>query len=150
MMRLLNFVIGTVAVVFFLMPEEQVALPVRMAVFLVGCGLLALLDHLQRRREKRANAARPIVSVRAEVCSRRSMWVGSKRHRRLAYYLTFRTEDGSELEFEVSELEFSRLGMGESGTLEYQGWQYLGLRRYDLGRMTPVVQMEEDDHGRQA
>ena len=49
-------------------------------------------------------------------------------------------------EFEVSELEFSRLGMGESGTLEFRGWEYLGLRRYDLGDMellaAPDVQAE--------
>ena len=28
------------------------------------------------------------------------------------------------------------------GTLEYRGWQYLGLRRYDLGGMAPVIQPE--------
>ena len=33
--------------------------------------------------------------------------------------------------------------MGEEGTLEYRVWQYLGLRRYDLGGMAPVIQPED-------
>lgn len=138
-MKLLNFLIGTVAVLVFIQPEETVSMPVRLLVFLVGGGLLALLDYLQRRREKRENDAKPLTSIPARVTDRRSIMVGKGRYRRKAYYLTFTTEDGSMHEFEVSELEFSRLGMGESGTLEFRGWEYLGLRRYDLGDVEPVA-----------
>lgn len=144
MKRILNFLIGSILFVIFIQPDEVVSLPVRLLVFLIGFVLLALLDQVEQRRIRRENDAKPITSVKASVTGRRSMMVGSRKRRRMAYYLTFTTEDGSSLEYEVSELEFGRLGMGESGTLEYRGWQYLGLRRYDLGKMEPVAEPEEE------
>jgi len=142
MKRILNLLIGTVTFAIFVQPDEVVSLPVRLLVFLIGFGLIGLMKYLQERRERAENDAKPVISVKAAVSGRRSMMVGSRKHRRMAYYLTFRTEDGSQLEFEVSELEFGRHEMGEEGTLEYRGWQYLGLRRYDLGGMAPVIQPE--------
>lgn len=142
-MRFLNFVIGTVTAIVFLQPEEKISLPIRILVFLIGAGLIFLLEIVSDRKRKKENDAKPLVSVRARVTNRRSIMVGRGRYRHMAYYLTFTTEDGSTMEFEVSELEFSRLGMGEEGTLEYRGWQYLGLRRYDLGKMAPVVASPE-------
>ena len=143
MTRILNLLVGTVTFAIFVQPDEVVSLPVRLLVFLIGFGLIGLMQYLQERREQAENDAKPVISVKAAVSGRRSMMVGSRKHRRMAYYLTFRTEDGSQLEFEVSELEFGRHEMGEEGTLEYRGWQYLGLRRYDLGGMAPVIQPED-------
>ena len=60
----------------------------------------------------------------------------------IIFLYLFTTQDGSTLEFEVSELEYGRMDNGETGTLEYRGWEYLGLRRYDLGTMEPVVEKE--------
>lgn len=119
--------------------DEALALPLRLAAFLmcwgVGLGLL-LLD---ARRRRRMNAQKPRQSVAAQVIGHRMQAAGKDSYRRMLYYVSFRTEAGEQLEFEVSEIEWNRLECGEKGVLEYQGWQYLGLRRYDLGDMKPVA-----------
>lgn len=121
------------------LPDEVLALPLRLAAFLmcwsVGLGLL-LLD---ARRRRRKNAQEPRQSVAAQVVGHRMQAAGKDSYRRVLYYVSFRTEAGEQLEFEVSEIEWNRLECGEKGVLEYQGWQYLGLRRYDLGGMKPVA-----------
>lgn len=121
------------------LPDEVLALPLRLAAFLmcwgVGMGLL-LLD---ARRRRRKNAQKPRQSVAAQVIGHRMQAAGKDSYRRMLYYVSFRTEAGEQLEFEVSEIEWNRLECGEKGVLEYQGWQYLGLRRYDLGDMKPVA-----------
>lgn len=119
--------------------DEVLALPLRLAAFLmcwsVGLGLL-LLD---ARRRRRKNAQEPRQSVAAQVIGHRMQAAGKDSYRRMLYYVSFRTEAGEQLEFEVSEIEWNRLECGEKGVPEYQGWQYLGLRRYDLGDMKPVA-----------
>lgn len=121
------------------LPDEVLALPLRLAAFLmclgVGMGLL-LLD---ARRRRRKNAQKPRQSVAAQVIGHRMQAAGKDSYRRMLYYVSFRTEAGEQLEFEVSEIEWNRLECGEKGVLEYQGWQYLGLRRYVLGDMKPVA-----------
>ncbi len=121
------------------LPDEVLALPLRLAAFLmcwgVGMGLL-LLD---ARRRRRKNAQKPRQSVAAQVVGHRMQAAGKDSYRRMLYYVSFRTEAGEQLEFEVSEIEWNCLECGEKGVLEYQGWQYLGLRRCDLGDMKPVA-----------
>ena len=126
--------------------QPGIAEPSTRLLIALGCfSVMFLIGFVEERRHKRENDAKPIVSVRAEVTSRRSIMVKRGRYHVRVYYLTFTTQDGSTLEFEVSELEFNRMDDGERGTLEYRGWEYLGLRRYDLGDMEPVVQPERDD-----
>ena len=142
MKRFLMYAVAVVIVLVCNQPDTAADPTTRLIVGLAGFALLLLLGALEWRRHKRKNDARPIVSVRAEVTGRRSvMELRGKYHVRV-YYLTFTTQDGSTLEFEVSELEYGRMDNGETGTLEYRGWEYLGLRRYDLGTMEPVVEKE--------
>lgn len=121
------------------LPDEALALPLRLAAFLMcwGAGISLLLLDARRRRWK--NAQQPRQSVTAQVIGHRMQAAGKDSYRRMLYYVSFRTEAGEQLEFEVSEIEWNRLECGEKGVLEYQGWQYLGLRRYDLGDMKPVA-----------
>lgn len=121
------------------LPDEVLALPLRLAGFLMcwGAGIgLVLLD---ARRRRRKNAQQPHQSIAAQVTGHRMQAAGKDSYRRMLYYVSFRTEAGEQLEFEVGEIEWNRLECGEKGVLEYQGWQYLGLRRYDLGDMKPLA-----------
>lgn len=141
MRRIVMYAIA-VAVVLLCNQPEIADSWTRLLIALAGFALLFLIGVVEVRRQKRENDAKPIVSVRAEVTGRRSVMVKRGRSHVRVYYLTFTTEDGSMLEFEVSELEYGRMDNGEHGTLEYRGWEYLGLRRYDLGTMEPVVEKE--------
>lgn len=121
------------------LPDEALALPLRLAAFLICWGVGVGLLLLDARRRRRKNAQKPRQSVAAQVIGHRMQAAGKDSYRRVLYYVSFRTEAGEQLEFEVSEIEWNRLECGEKGVLEYQGWQYLGLRRYDLGDMKPVA-----------
>lgn len=126
--------------------QPEIADPsTRLLIALGSLSVMFLIGFVEERRQKRENDAKPIISVRAEVTGRRSIMEKRGKYHVRVYYLTFTTQDGSTLEFEVSELEYGRLDDGECGTLEYRGWEYLGLRRYDLGDMEPVVHPERDE-----
>ena len=45
------------------------------------------------------------------------------------YYLTFQIENGEQMEFSVTSLEYERLNQGDTGKLTFQGTRYLS---YDL------------------
>lgn len=143
-----NFVMalaGFAGIVIASMPDDVISFPMRLLGFLVcwsigfGAGVLAY------RRRKAANEKLPVISVRACVVSRRMDVIGQGKTRRKVWYLTFQTSEDKLIEFEVSEIEYGRFEDGESGTLEYRGWEYLGMRRYDLGDMKPVVQPERTE-----
>ena len=143
-MKLKRIVMYAIAVVVVLVCNQPgIADPsMRLLIALVGFALLFLIGFLESRRQKRENDDKPIVSVKAEVTGRRTQVEKRGKFHVRVHYLTFTTGDGSVLEFEVSELEFGRFAMNERGTLQYRGWQYLGLRRYDLSGMEPLVQPE--------
>lgn len=126
-------------VVIMNLPDDVLALPLRLLGFLICWCTFALGGWLYYRRRKAANDRLPVTSVRARVIGRRTDMVGPAKTRRKAYYLKFQPEEGETLEFEVSGIEYGRFDDGDSGRLDYRGWEYLGMRRYDLGDMTPVT-----------
>lgn len=143
-----NFVMaiaGFAGIVIASMPDDIVPFPMRVIGFLVcwsigfGAGMLA------HRRRKAANNKLPVISVRARVVSRRIAIDGYGKTRRKVWYLTFQTQEDQFIEFEVSEIEYGRFEDGEAGTLEYRGREYLGMCRYDLGDMKPVVQPDQPE-----
>lgn len=140
-----RFILYALMVVLVLVcrPLVEMAEPsLQLLVGLIVASLILLICFITWHSQKRENDAKPIISVQAEVTGRRyNMEKRGKYHVRV-HYLTFTTEDGSNLEFEVSELEFGRFEIGERGKLEYRGWEYLGLRRYDLGEMESVAEQE--------
>ena len=119
-------------VVIMNLPDDVLPLPWRVLGSAVCFGVFLLTALLDYRRRKKANDKLPITAVSATVVGRRIELVGPSSIRRRAYFLSFRTEAGETLEFEVSEIDYGRFDDGDSGTLEYRGWQYLGMRRYDL------------------
>lgn len=130
-LKIVNLSLAIVALFFFSQPDEVVSLPLRLLVFGVCFGLVFLLHVLQERKQRRENAEKPIATVRAKLVGRRTEAYGSGRNRRVVWFLAFKPCDGGEaMEFEVSEAEASRYDMGEEALLQYQGWQYLGFRRY--------------------
>lgn len=145
MKRFVMYALAVAIVLVCNQPDSVIDPSARLLTGLVGFALLFLLGLLEWRRHKHENDSKPVVSVRAEVTGRRSVMEKRGKYHVRVYYLTFSTEDGSTLEFEVSDLEFGRMDNGEKGTLEYRGWEYLGLRRYDLGKMEPVVEPERED-----
>lgn len=135
---------GILGIVIFSAPDGVIPFPMRILGFLICWGIGFGAGVLAHRRRKVANDKLPVTSVRARVVNRRTAVVGRGRTRRQVWYLSFQTEEDEFLEFQVSEIEYGRFEDGEAGTLEYRGWEYLGLRRYDLGDMKPVVQPERD------
>lgn len=160
-MKIVSMGIAILALIFFSQPDTVISMPVKLLVFLIGFGLIALLTWLQQRRREQENQKQPVVTVKARVVSRRTETIGSGRNRRVIWFLKFRpVEGGNALEFQVSEAEASRYDEGEEALLQYQGWQYLGFRRYifeDTPREQPgptitaeqpadeMPQPEEDD-----
>lgn len=145
MMGCIQALLVFAGVVVMSLSDDVLALPLRIAAFLIfwiAALLLHLLDQHRRRNESRSRA---VTSVQAKVAGRRIEWVGSERCRRRAFYLIFSTDAGESLEFEVSEIEYGRFDDGESGTLEYRGNEYLGLRRYDLGELKPVSMSDRNE-----
>lgn len=145
MMGLTKALLVFAGVVAMSLPDDVLSLPLRIGAFLIFWGAALLLQLLEQRRRRDVNVMRTITAVQAKVVARRIDWVGSERCRRRAYYLRFATDTGESLEFEVSEIEYSRFEDGESGTLEYRGNEYLGLRRYDLGELKPVSMSDRNE-----
>lgn len=155
--------IVAVILVMLMQAGEHNGIALRVA---AGAALLAIIADavLSWQLGKQAAAAQesaPKQSVLATVVSRRTETIGSGRNRRVIWFLKFRpVEGGNALEFQVSEAEASRYDEGEEALLQYQGWQYLGFRRYifeDTPREQPgptiaaeqpaddMPQPEEDD-----
>lgn len=125
----------------------------------VGLGLLAVficwavIDHLVYKARVRRNAAKPVTSVRATVVKRRVEKIRSvSRHvhtcYRCKYYVTYKTDDGDEMEFEVSEVEYDAYHSGRRGQLTYRTWEYLGFcpdRKEEAERCIPVAFADEDE-----
>ena len=143
MKRYIIYAIVVVLVMVANQADARIDPALRLLICVAGLALLMLIAFLGWLKQKRGNDAKPIISVQAEVTGRRTQVEKRGKYHVRVCYLTFTTQDGSVLAFEVSELEFSRMDMGERGKLEYRGYEYLGLRRYDLGEMAPVVQPEE-------
>lgn len=143
-MKIISMGIAILGLIFFSQPDTVVSMPVKLLVFLICFGLIALLTWLEQRRREKDNAKQPVVTVKARVVSRRTETRGSGRNRRVIWFLKFKpTEGGDALEFEVSEAEASRYDEGEEALLQYQGWKYLGFRRY-IFEDTPRNQPEPE------
>lgn len=143
-MKIVSMGIAILALIFFGQPDTVISMPVKLLVFLIGFGLIALLTWLQQRRREQENQKQPVVTVKARVVSRRTETIGSGRNRQVIWFLKFRpVEGGSALEFQVSEAEASRYDEGEEALLQYQGWKYLGFRRY-IFEDTPRNQPQEE------
>lgn len=143
-MKIISMGIAILGLIFFSQPDTVISMPVKLLVFLICFGLIALLTWLQQRRRERENAKQPVITVKARVVSRRTETIGSGRNRRIIWFLKFRpSEGGDALEFEVSEAEASRYDEGEEALLQYQGWKYLGFRRY-IFEDTPRNQPESE------
>lgn len=87
-----------------------------------------LLFWLQKRLWLRANQRMPLVCVQATLVNHRQVYEGRVATYK-ASFLTFETEFGEQIEFEVSREEFDRIQIGAKGPLEYRGRLYVSFRR---------------------
>ena len=87
-----------------------------------------LLFWLQKRLWLRANQRMPLTCVQATLVNHRQVYEGAQMSHYKASFLTFETEDGAQLEFEVTREEFDRIQIGAKGPLEYRGGMYRGFR----------------------
>ena len=88
-----------------------------------------LLFWLQKRLWLRMNQRQPIICVEATLVNRRQVYEGTRNSHCKTSFLTFETEDGAQLEFEVSREDFDRIQIGVKGPLEYRGRLYVSFRR---------------------
>lgn len=87
-----------------------------------------LLFFLQKALWMRANQRMPLVCVEAALVNHRQVYEGRVPTCK-ASYLTFETEHGEQLEFEVSREEFERIQLGAKGPLSYRGALYVSFRK---------------------
>ena len=150
MVKIISWPLAIAAVLFFLIGETQGHVTSYfIGIALLGVGiLLGILEDRQRRRE---NTEKPIITEEATVLSRRTTTerVGRRRHVTL-YWLTFRTEDGERLEFNVSQLVYEDYDDGETGPLRYRGWEFLSFGVKDKSDFEPMAPLPEEYEPRPA
>ena len=95
---------------------------------IIAIAVLGLLFWLQKRLWLRANQRLPLTCVQATLVNHRQVYEGAQMSHYKASFLTFETEDGAQLEFEVIREEFDRIQIGAKGPLEYRGGMYRGFR----------------------
>lgn len=90
-------------------------------------GLALLITSLARRKENQ-QAAQP-QTVPAQVVARRTMIQQSVQQGQavLGYYVTFLKGDGNYVELAVDPQQYALLTEGITGSLTFQGMQYLGF-----------------------
>lgn len=99
-----------------------------MAAVLVMIPACLLLYWLQKRLWLRANRRMPLVCVQATLVNHRYVYEGRIPVYKTSF-LTFETERGEQIEFEVSREEFERIRIGARGPLEYRGKMYVSFRK---------------------
>lgn len=102
--------------------------PACMAVAFILIPVCLLLHWLQKRLWMRANRRLPLMCVQAKLVNHRQVYEGRVATYK-ASFLTFETEFGEQIEFEVSREEFDRIQIGAKGPLEYRGRLYVSFRR---------------------
>ena len=98
------------------------------AVAFVLVPVCLLLYWLQRRLWRWANQRLPLNCVQATLVNHRQVYEGRMPAYK-ASFLTFETEHGERIEFEVSREEFERIRLGAKGPLEYRGRLYVSFRK---------------------
>ena len=112
-----------------------------------ACVLLAVMcGFLEDRMKRQANRQKPIVAVEATVLSHRTVRerMGRSSNYVINYYVSFRTADGTRLEFNVSQLDYEDLDVGETGPLRYRGWQFLSFGVKDKSAIKPMAPLPEE------
>ncbi len=111
-----------------------------------GCciGAFVLLSLWHERLRRAENVKQPIVAVEASVCSRRMTTERAGKQHVTRYWLTFRTEDGKRLEFNVSQLVYEDFDDGEAGPLRYRGWEFLSFGVKDKSDFKPMAPLPEE------
>lgn len=112
--------------VLFVTGREQ---PACMAVAFILIPVCMLLYRLQKRLWLRANQRLPQVCVQATLVNHRQVYEGARLQNYKRSYLTFETENGALLEFEVPREEFDRIQLGAKGPLEYRSGMYVSFRK---------------------
>ena len=124
--KAMMYVLALLAGVLFIFGREQ---PACVAVAFILIPVCLLLFWLQKRLWLRDNQRLPLVCVQAKLINHRQVYEGARMSHYKASFLTFETEDGVQLEFEVPREEFDRIWIGAEGLLEYRGGMYMGFRR---------------------
>jgi hypothetical protein len=76
-----------------------------------------------------ADNRQPVLSVSAQVVTKRHDTGGAGGISATSYYVGFELESGERKEFPVSGNEYGMLAEGDKGTLTYQGTRYQGFQR---------------------
>jgi hypothetical protein len=103
----------------------------------IGMFIFAMVKGISRWRY---NNSQPILTVLAEVVSKREAISSSMHHNGdnfaqqcqrvcTTYYITFEVESGSRLEFEIEGKQYGLIIEGDKGKLTFQGTRYLGFGR---------------------
>lgn len=108
----------------------------------LGCALGGMLLH--RHLAKQEDRRSPIMQVRAKVLYQTQGKEQGGKYISNIWFLTFETEQGETLEFEVSELDCRRWETGDEAVLRYRGGEFLSFGR---GLLTEEV-AKEDPHAR--
>ncbi len=97
-------------------------------------GLVMLAGMLWTRHTLKAAIEKaPVQESRARVLNKRDAWEKSGRKYTRMHYLQFRTEDGREMEFQVSDIDHNRWNIGDEGILRWREWQFLSFSQWSLG-----------------
>lgn len=108
-------------------------------VFVIVIGII-VINVIKGISTWKYNNSQPVLTVPAEVVSRRSDVTGNMsnagagngiqhRHVLTTYYVTFEVESGDRLEFLVPDREYGMVVEGDSGKVTFQGTRYLGFVR---------------------
>ncbi|MBP2024309.1 hypothetical protein J2Z44_004169 [Clostridium punense] len=82
------------------------------------------------------NSSMPLVTAKAKIISKRFRTFQDNQtfgdmlpsyNYSTLYYITFQLEDGEELEFSVTAVEYEELQEGQQGKINYQGNRFLGF-----------------------
>jgi len=105
--------------------------------FFIFVFALLIFNIVKNIKEWSHNNKQPILSVAAEIVSKRSHTSNSvsnhnnhhHHHTSTDYYVTFQVESGDRMEFHVSGREYGFLAEGDIGKLTFQGTRYHKFER---------------------
>lgn len=90
---------------------------------------VALIVSLWQWWRRHVNAKNPITCITAEVVDKRMTTSRSRRgYDSHTYYVTFRPDDGEDVEFQVGEADYRAYRWKDRGPLSYRTWEFISFR----------------------
>lgn len=107
---------------------------------LLFIGFIIYLNIKEITKYRRTNK-QPILTVPATALTKRTQFIHHVHQYEIHlyypasifYYVTFELENGEQIEFEMSRIEFKQIVEGEAGRLTYQGNEFLEFTRIEKG-----------------